>query len=83
VTAKRTTTSVCFSLYVNRDKGTRVQAFQFPEDDLAWVKKVWKQPTAVAGDWLVKTGFGTVNITYRLYSDNNFTRIYSRPESGR
>jgi ssRNA-specific RNase YbeY (16S rRNA maturation enzyme) len=69
--------------YVNKDKGTNVLAFQFPEEGLDFIRKVWKQPTAKAGDWLVKRGTDTRAPSHKLLTNEQFQATYKKPESGR
>jgi hypothetical protein len=68
--------------YINRTTGTNVMAFQFPEENLEYLRKLWKQPGAQAGDWLVRQD-GPKNHQYNLRSDEEFNRIYRPPHTGR
>lgn len=72
---------VIFAGYVNNEDGKRALAFQFPEENIEFLRLAWKQPKAKPGDWLVKVGVGTINPSHRLYSNEVFQRRFRKPQN--
>ena len=57
-------------------------AFQFPEEGIEDIRKLWKQPNAQPGNWLIKVGIGTVTQKYRVISNEKFHERFRRPLHG-
>ena len=83
MTTRRASSKVVPKRYISLDKGTNVLAFQFPSEGLEFIRILWKQPEANAGDWLVKTGLGMQTQAHLLMTNEHFTKCYRRPYSGR
>jgi hypothetical protein len=79
MTARRYISSVSPARYINKRKGTNVLAFQFPAKDLDVIRKVWRQPNANTGDWLVKRGTGTGAPSHKLLTNEQFQAAYKKP----
>jgi len=75
----RNSSTVSFSRYISKATRATVLAFQFPEEDIERLRKLWQQPNAQPGNWLVKVGIGTHIIRIKLYDDAYFHKRFRLP----
>jgi hypothetical protein len=86
VTARRSSNWV-FKRFIHRKYGTEVRAMVFPEaegEELAYLRKLWKQPKANPGDVIVRPTRQNSNNNHGPYHilmpPEQFGRSYRLPE---
>lgn len=78
----RNSQKISFSRWIDKQSNDTVLAFQFPEEGLDHIRRLWRSPKANAGDWFVKTGIGTILPHTKVTTNENFTQRYRRPHHG-